>query len=286
MDCQICGGKGSETFVKNGFAILRCINCNHYFVDLKITTEKVYEIYSDSYFYGGGEGYPDYLLEEEMLIKRGEYYAKKISRFIRSGRILDVGAAAGCILKGFENMGWHGVGIEPNAKMVEYGKRSLKIDLRQGTLETARMDSKFDLIVMIQVIAHLADLNRSILNVSDLLDAHGFVLIETWNRCSLTAKLFGKNWHEYSPPSTLNFFNKRTLDALLERYNFKKISSGRPQKKIISNHAKSLIKHKMGNTRLLKYFSGVVNLIPDNVYIPYPAEESFWALYQKKNTPC
>jgi 2-polyprenyl-3-methyl-5-hydroxy-6-metoxy-1,4-benzoquinol methylase len=281
MNCQVCGSVGSLAFIKNNYRILECKSCSFYFTDLKVTPEKVNEIYSDIYFYDGGDGYSDYTLEGEMLVQRGEYYARKISKFISSGKVLDAGAAAGFILKGFENIGWLGVGVEPNTKMVEYGKKVLGLDLRQGTLETVKINTKFDLIVLIQVIAHLFSLDRSIQNASDLLKPGGYVLVETWNRSSLTAKLFGKYWHEYSPPSTLNFFDKKTLDALMSKFSFHKIRSGWPQKKIKSNHAKSLLKHKMEGTRLLRKISGIVGLIPDNVLLPYPAEDLFWALYRK-----
>ena len=57
-----------------------------------------------------------------MLIKRGEYYPNKMDKFMSPGQVLDIGAAAGFILKGVENKGWLGTGIEPNNSMVEYGK--------------------------------------------------------------------------------------------------------------------------------------------------------------------
>lgn len=41
-----------------------------------------------------------------MLIKRGEYFANKINKHINTGKVLDIGSAAGFILKGFENRGW------------------------------------------------------------------------------------------------------------------------------------------------------------------------------------
>jgi hypothetical protein len=37
----------------------------------------------------------------------------------------------------------------------------------------------------------------------------------------------------------------------------------------------------MKGIRLLNKFSGIVGIIPDNVLLPYPAEDLFWALYRK-----
>lgn len=267
MQCQVCGGKGIPVFIKNDHDILKCGQCNHYFTDLQITQDKINEIYSDSYFFGGGNGYPDYLLEKEMLIRRGEYYACKIRNFIPAGKVLDVGAAAGFILKGFKNMGWQGTGIEPNVRMVEYGRKNLGLDLHPGILENTELNTTFDLVIMIQVIAHLSDLNRSIEKVTGILKPDGFLLVETWNRSSLTARLFGKSWHEYSPPSTLNYFNKKTLDTLMNKFNLKKVRSGTPTKSIISNHAKSLLRQKAGESWLLRILLLLFNQIPDNVHL-------------------
>jgi SAM-dependent methyltransferase len=283
-NCQICNGPSSIAFSIRNYDILKCNDCNHYYTDLAISPENIQEIYSDNYFNGGGAGYPDYLIEKEILLRQGEYYARKIRKFINPGKVLDVGSAAGFILKGFENMGWKGTGIEPNETMVEYGTKNLELDLYHDTLETFKPDSKFHLVIMIQVIAHLSDVNLSISKISDLLEPGGFLLVETWNRSSITARLFGKHWHEYSPPSTMNFFNKKTLDQLMKKYNFNKISSGRPQKKILSNHGKSLFRHKMDGIRFLREFSGIINIIPDNIVLSYPSEDLFWSLYQKSNS--
>ena len=281
MNCTLCGNSSVSAFKVNDYNILKCTSCNHYFTQLKISTEEVKNIYSDNYFFGGGDGYPDYTLEKDMLIRKGEYYSKKIEKFIKSGKVLDIGCASGFIIKGFENKGWKATGIEPNASMSEYGRDLLGLDIRQGTIEEVKLTEKYDLILMIQVIAHLFDLNASMKNVYKHLKPGGYLLIETWNRSSLTAALFGKLWHEYSPPGTLNFFDKRNLLIFLKKYNFQHIKTGRPEKKLMSNHAKSLIKHKLKSNKFMKYFSGAVNIVPDNILLPYPAEDLFWSLYQK-----
>jgi 2-polyprenyl-3-methyl-5-hydroxy-6-metoxy-1,4-benzoquinol methylase len=199
MNCPICDNFGVSTLIKNNYRILKCVGCNHFYTELKISPEAINEIYSNNYFFGGGDGYSEYTLERNSLIKRGEYYANKISRFVKPGNVLDVGAASGFILKGFENLGWKGTGIDPNHSMVEYGRNILGLDIQQGTLEAVDLNLKYDLIIMIQVIAHLFDLNSSMKNVSNFLKSGGYVLIETWNSNSITAKLFGKYWYEFSP---------------------------------------------------------------------------------------
>ena len=282
MNCPVCNSINTKLkFLKNDYKILDCLECGHLFTDFQPTPRDVQEYYSDDYFFKGGAGYDDYTLEKDMLIKRGEYYADKISKFQNSGKALDVGAAAGFLLRGFENKGWSGTGIEPNKTMVEYGKKTLGLNLLRGTIETAHIEDKFDLIIMVQVMAHLYDLHSSVKKIFDLLKPKGTVLIETWNKDSLTAKLFGKNWHELSPPGTLNFFSKKTLDKLMLHYDFSKVAQGTPKKSIHSSHAKSLIRHKLLESNKLKLFAGITYFIPGNLILPYPAEDLFWVLYKK-----
>jgi 2-polyprenyl-3-methyl-5-hydroxy-6-metoxy-1,4-benzoquinol methylase len=282
MNCTICKSSNTKlAFMKNEYKILHCADCDHLYTSVELTHQGVEDIYSDSYFNGGGHGYDDYTVEKDMLISRGEYYADKISKYTGTGNVLDIGAAAGFILKGFENKGWKGKGIEPNQTMAEYGKNTLGIDIKKGTFQCIKLEENFDLILMIQVVAHLNNLNNSINKVYNCLKPGGYLLIETWNKDSMIAKLFGKNWHEYCPPSTLHYFSKKTLKNLLAKHNFEIVAQGRPKKHIHSKHAKSILRHKFNEIPALKWMTGITNLIPDNRLLPYPSEDLFWYLLKK-----
>jgi SAM-dependent methyltransferase len=282
MNCTICESSNTKvSFVKNEYRILHCSDCDHLFTDLILTDEKAQIIFSDEYFKGGGIGYDDYTVEKDMLIRRGEYYAAKISKFMTPGKVLDIGSAAGFILKGFENKGWQGTGIEPNKSMVEYGQTNTGIKVIKGTLESITLENNFDLVILVQVVAHLYDLHNSINKIYDCLKPGGFLLIETWNKDSLSARIFGKSWHEYCPPSTLNYFSKRTLSKLTSQHNFSLMAEGTPRKSIHSRHAKSILRHMFLDMPGLKWMAGITNIIPQNIILPYPAEDLFWYLLKK-----
>ena len=70
-------------------------------------------------------------------------------------------------------------------------------------------DGPYDLVVMLQVIAHLVDPLATGRRIAELLRPDGLWLVETWDRESRTARLFGRRWHEYSPPSVLHWFSRR-----------------------------------------------------------------------------
>jgi SAM-dependent methyltransferase len=240
--------------------------------------------YSDDYFYDGGVGYPDYLDEKDLLIRHGQYYGKTLSRYIPNpGKVLDVGAAAGFILKGLMEFSWQGYGIEVNDRMAAYGRETHGLNIQTTSIEDFHTKDTFDLINFIQVIAHLINPLQVLKKTSEVLSDRGCILIETWDYKSLTAKLFGKRWHEYSPPSVLHWFSKESLNYLMKNLNFKLIAAGRPDKRISFKHAKSIIKYKLKNSFNLGFINFLLKAFPDTWTVPYPGNDLFWALYKKSN---
>jgi SAM-dependent methyltransferase len=281
MTCQICGGTMRQKFQVNEFNILVCDTCAHQSTELPLQENHVARVYDDSYFFGGGAGYDDYLAESELLINHGKRYASLLSRYTKPGRVFDVGAAAGFVLKGFVDDGWNGVGIEPNARMAEHARSNLGLSVEVGSLETFETEERFDLITMIQVIGHFVDVANAFQIASNHMAPGGFLLVESWDRESWTARLFGKRWHEYSPPSVLHWFSKDGLKRLGTRNGLDEIVSGRPSKWLNGAHARSLLTHKLESSRVGRLFSVVTRLIPSRLPIPYPSEDLFWMLFQK-----
>jgi SAM-dependent methyltransferase len=274
--CPLCGSNSKFAFEAKGYPIRDCSGCGHRFAEVDAGEQHVADVYSDEYFSGGGAGYSDYLAEGEMLNLRGRMYAGKIAKLKpEPGKMLDVGSAAGFILRGFVDSGWQGTGLEPNDAMAKFGTTALGLHIRKGTLESLRTPEKFDLVTMIQVAAHFYDPRTAFERALDLLSDQGLLLVETWNRESVSARVFGRNWHEYSPPSVLQFFSEGGLTRFLEGLGFERIAGGRPSKKISGAHARSLLRYRLGDSRLLR-------LIPERVNFPYPSEDLFWACYRKR----
>ena len=281
INCPICSSESKYLFSKYNYSILSCQECNHQFTDILPDANHTQTVYGDDYFNSGGAGYPDYLGESKLLRAHGKRYANLLKRYIDTGTMLDVGAAAGFILQGFIDCGWKGCGIEPNQQMVNYGNQILGLSLEVGSLEDLVSSDRYDLISMIQVISHFYDLQKALTTAAAMTNPNGYWLIETWNRESWTAKISGQNWHEYIPPSVLHWFSPQDLDQLAAQFGFHKIASGRPEKWINGAHIKSLLRYKLGRSPLGKLLSKILGIIPDHLLIPYPAEDLFWVLFQK-----
>ena len=276
-----CSEEKRLLFVKNGYPIEDCQTCVRRFVVIRDSETHLSKVYSDEYFFEGKDGYPNYLEEKEILLKYGIHYAEIISEYTKPGKILDVGCAAGFILKGFESMGWQGFGVEPNETMANYGKNELNLDIQIGSLETYHTENKFDLISMIQVIGHFYDIDKALENISNLSTKNGLILIESWNMNSLVARIFGKNWHEYSPPSVINWFSDKSLAKLFNDYGFELVENGFPAKRINLNHALSLLEKNSPNIFFKRRLIAFLSKVLGNLVINYPPVDLKWYLFRK-----
>lgn len=270
--------------MSHGYGILDCQSCGFRFADLAAPVSHTRETYGDGYFQGGGAGYSDYLGEAQLLREHGRWYARRLARFIPTGTMLDVGAAAGFVLQGFLDGGWQGEGLEPNAAMAAYARRELGLHVQVGDLESLAADRQFDLVSMIQVVAHFADVRQALSAAAKSTRPGGHWLIETWNKDSLTARLFGRHWHEYSPPSVLRWFAPQTLAALAGQFGFREVARGRPSKWLNGGHAKSLLQYKLTGLPLGKLAAAPLKLLPQRLSLPYPGDDLFWMLLKKSQS--
>jgi len=276
-----CPEEKTALFTKNGHQIMECKTCGHRFTEIRNVESHLSEAYSDEYFFEGKGGYPNYLEEGKMLLRSGARYAKIMSKYMKPGEVLDVGCAAGFTLKAFENAGWQCCGVEPNDTVASYGRKELKLDIRTGGMETFDAGQKFDLINLIQVIGHFYDLDKAMENVRDLSKPGGFVLVESWDMKCLAARFFGPSWHEYCPPSVVNWFSDETLSQLFKYHGFEFVAQGRPSKKINLKHGLSIIADNSSKSPLKKKLFNFLSRTLGKLVLPYPPVDVKWYLFKK-----
>ncbi|HMG69156.1 MAG TPA: class I SAM-dependent methyltransferase [Chitinophagaceae bacterium] len=277
---KTCQEEKKSLFEKNGYPILECKKCGHRYIDIPDHEDHLSSVYSDDYFFAGKDGYPNYLNYKDLLYEQGIKYAKLADKYVKPGKVLDVGSAAGFILKAFEKYGWSCHGIEPNETMAAYGREKLNLDIKTGSIETFETNERFDLITMIQVIGHVYDLDKALQNVTHLLKPNGIVLVESWNMKSVTAKILGKRWHEYSPPSVVHWYSDKTLALLFNYYKFGLVGKGYPLKKISMEHAFSFLEGKTSSP-ILRRIVVAMNNFTRRFTLIYPPLDVKWYVFKK-----
>lgn len=279
--CILCGGSSSPSFEVSGIWIRQCNACGHQFAEMSDREHPVQQLYGDDYFFAGGAGYSDYLGDSRLFLQRARWYAARVARHTTTGSMLDVGAAAGFTLRGFADSGWDVLGIEPNAKMAAHARTKLHVAVEPTTLEAFDSGHRFDLVTMLQVLPHFANPRAALRRAAELLRPGGHLLIETWDRRSWTARLFGKSWHEYSPPSVLHWFSKQSLIHLLSSEGFALVDQGRPPRWISIRHAQSVLRNKAKSSVSYRTLLAAAAILPGRLAVPYPGDDLIWLLLRR-----
>lgn len=280
-DISNCSKTHNFLFKKNGYDVMACSFCELGYVNIPGFEAEVKSVFNDDYFFGGKDGYPDYLREKDLIIESGKQYGNILSKYCKPGRLLDVGSAAGFILTGYKETGWQGVGIEPNATLAAYARNTQKVDVHTDTLDSFTSEELFDAISLIQVIGCLPELDDGMKKITKLLKPGGYIIVESWRRESWTARMFGKYWHEYCPPKVINWFTDNAIDSLFISHGYKPIDSGKPVKKINVNHGLTLAKESLPKIPLKTPMTNALIRMFGKYTVKYPAFDLKWYLYQK-----
>ncbi len=147
------------------------------------------------------------------------------NRNIRNLKILDVGCGGGIICEPLARLGAKVTGIDfaPNniiAARLHSKKNKLKINYINKDIEKSKLDEKFDIILMFEVLEHLDNWKKTIKNIKKNLNKNGLIIISTINR-NLLSKIFAINIAE----NILHWIPKGTHDynKLIKPEELKKI---------------------------------------------------------------
>ena len=187
------------------------------------------------------------------------------NRNIRNLKILDVGCGGGIICEPLARLGAKVTGIDfaPNniiAAKIHSKKNKLKINYINKDIEKSKLDEKFDIILMFEVLEHLDNWKKTIKNIKKNLNKNGLIIISTINR-NLLSKLFAINIAE----NILNWIPKGTHDynKLIKPEELKKILL---KEKFYFNNIKGLVfnplnrEWKLSKNYMINYFC-TANLI-------------------------
>ena len=181
------------------------------------------------------------------------------NRNIRNLKILDVGCGGGIICEPLARLGAKVTGIDfaPNniiAAKIHSKKNKLKINYINKDIEKSKLDEKFDIKLMFEVLEHLDNWKKTIKNIKKNLNKNGLIIISTINR-NLLSKLFAINIAE----NILNWIPKGTHDynKLIKPEELKKILL---KEKFYFNNIKGLVfnplnkEWKLSKNNMINYF--------------------------------
>lgn len=162
----------------------------------------------------------DYKKYERLFENIFKKRVNLISKFVKSGRMLEIGSATGVMLKLFAKRGWDALGIEPSGSSQEVKKKGLRV-LNVKFEEAKLPKDYFNLIVLNHTLEHMDNPKEVLNKINILLKEEGVVFIDVPNFGSLSSKLLGKRWPYLLPEEHKSQFTKESLTKLLKDNGFK-----------------------------------------------------------------
>lgn len=158
----------------------------------------------------------DYALEDSSRSINAHLALHTIKRFVRDGRLLDVGCSTGYFLNA-ARLDFETCGVEPSRWAVEYARGRLHLDVREGGLDDVELPAEgFDVITLNDVIEHFPDPLGALRRIHGLLRPGGLLYLVTPNIQSLSARLLRGRWWGLRP-AHLYYLTPATLSAMLRK---------------------------------------------------------------------
>jgi SAM-dependent methyltransferase len=228
LDCPLCGSGKIAPLYRIGryarpFTIDRCGACGFMFMNPLFSEQVIRDMYVKEYY----SGEADYSYQDERAIEPFAMHVwrarlKKMSRCAPHGNFLDVGAAFGGFMKAAAEY-FTPYGIELSGYAGQHALDAFPGRVHIGTLEDHPFgDGFFSAITMIELIEHLADPARAIMECSRLLKAGGLLVVQTANMQGRQALILGDDY-EYFMPGHLSYFSMENLTCLLKECGFSRI---------------------------------------------------------------
>jgi len=222
------GHAGGVFASDNSFDVIDCQQCGFKHIIPIPTVDELESVYKHDYYEEEKPLYLERYLEDidwwnTTYTQRYEIFEKHLPEKQRD--ILDIGSGPGYFLLNGKKRGWRVRGIEPSIKAFEHSC-SLGLEVQHGFFleETAQDLGMFDVINLGLVLEHISDPAGMLRLINQQLNDDGILCVIVPNdfnpfQLLLRDHLDFEPWW-VAPPHHINYFNFRSLEGLLEKYDF------------------------------------------------------------------
>jgi SAM-dependent methyltransferase len=138
-----------------------------------------------------------------------------LARWKAAGRLVDVGAGSGVLVREAQRRGYQAEGVDPSRRLCERAAaKGARVHL--GVLPHPALTPPYDAATLIDVIEHVADPVALLTNVRDLLARDGVGVVVTPDLDSLAARAAGARWWHFRV-AHIGYFNRASLLRALDR---------------------------------------------------------------------
>ena len=228
--CPVCKSLHTSHLCEvDGYSIWRCSESATDFVWPMPSASALKELYDREAWFEGGErgGYSDYDAQTEPSLPLVKEILHRFSVVDKELAVLDIGCGYGTHLRQAAEHGWKCFGVEPSlhartTAQQRHGERMTIVERAEDLLP-----KRFDLVLMLEVIEHLADPFSLFFTLfgRDAIGPETLVVISTPNARSSDAVRDPAKWAYRHPPSHLVYYSAKSLHSLLRRLMFTDVST-------------------------------------------------------------
>lgn len=168
----------------------------------------------------------EYISSSETRSLQEKALLQKLANFAPSGRLLDVGAGSGILVREALKMGYDAEGVEPSKSLQKHAAQ-LETNVHLGTLPHPDIKGKFDTITVIDVIEHVLEPVALLKEVAKHLKPGGYGIVVTPDVSSLASRILGHKWWHFRI-AHVGYFNKKNLTLAVQKAGLTPVSFGRP----------------------------------------------------------
>ncbi|MFK8011405.1 MAG: class I SAM-dependent methyltransferase [Marinicellaceae bacterium] len=235
MSCPICNNLEIKSILQTHddrysypgqFAIMKCLECDHAFLDYEFTSSQLTNLYTN-YYPRKNIDIESYKPHSGEIGFVSWFNGLKSSAFRwvpKNVRILDIGCGFG------QSLGYHvargcdvyGVEADENIQRV-IDKFGFKVHVGLFDDQVYEPDF-FDYLTMDQVVEHVTDPQTTLRGVAKVLKSGGTAILSTPNANGWGAKLFGTRWINWHAPYHLQFFSRKSMKLAAKQAGMEVVS--------------------------------------------------------------
>lgn len=247
--CCVCSNNKPDQFhlkyQKELFAVVTCAKCNLHFIPPYYRKKINYTQYKNADVTAAVRAGNNW-----VKIQRHKLRFKFIQKFVRSGKLFDLGAGWGHFMLAGKELGYDVYGVEISEQPYLYCVNDLKLPVDHIDFFEMDETKKFDVITMWDVLEHIDKADDFLAKCTKLTKPGGYLFLQVPQIDSYFAKRHKDNW-KMMGLDHVNYFGKETITKILEKngYEVMKIKSSFELKLFIMYTILPLIKKLKGNKK-------------------------------------
>ena len=215
--CPFCDVDNGEIAIReNGYTGKKCADCSLIYITPRPSIKEITDLYGHGDAHQSAEAHIASQTNNRLYAR---HHLKLLKKHIKSGSLLEIGAAAGYFLDESRKAGFKPFGIELDPVQAEYVKKAHNIHCETKPLGDAYKNQKFDVIYHCDVISHFYEPVAEFKNINGAMSEGSILMFETGNFADMSSSYYSEI-PKFQYPDHLFFFGENTIKEILERTGF------------------------------------------------------------------